>query len=76
MIGNTFYVDDGSKHVSQARVLLSRVNINGAMFEVASIGSFSTPFEHSHGDLSTIIIRGLYIIIRSLISTFYLFLET
>jgi hypothetical protein len=56
-IHNTFYIDDGTTPVSQASVLLSKVNINGAVMDVASLGSVSTLKEHRHKGLSTRIIN-------------------
>lgn len=55
-IQNTFYIDDGKVPVSQASVLLSKVYINGAILDVASLGSVSTLKEHRHKGLSTRII--------------------
>ena len=56
-IHNTFYIDDGTSPVSQASVLLSKVSINGAVLDVASLGSVSTLKEHRHKGLSTRIIN-------------------
>ena len=56
-IKNTFYIDDGSKSVSQASVLLSKVSLNGVVIDVASLGSVCTLKEHRHNGLSTKIIN-------------------
>ncbi|MCI2412682.1 GNAT family N-acetyltransferase [Cuniculiplasma divulgatum] len=64
-IENTFYIDDGKIPVSQASVLLSKTCINGAILDVASLGSVSTMKDHRHKGLSTKIINRMIEVYRN-----------